>query len=144
MSKKHLKTAGTVLTLLSFILMFFSWIYAYSEGEVVSADITTSGFGLTEFSVWGVILLIVPVLVLGIMYSNLGNKVKTVMILCIYLLSQISFYFAVSIGMDWLREISTEYVRPQIFLLIHPIMLFASLLAFYLHCNTLTNCGDEY
>lgn len=135
MSKKTWKVIGTFLTVMTLILMFFPWISAYHSGEVENVNLTATGFGLTEFSVWGVILLIMPIIILATIYSRLNSKVKTVMILAIYLFSQISLYCAVSAGMEFLREVSTQYVRPQVWMLLHPVIIFLSLLSFYLSYN---------
>ena len=139
MNKKVFKISGTVFAILTFIILFFPWIYAYCEGKLVSADMTTTGFGLTEFSAWGTVTVLLPHLILGVAFSKLSEKTKTVFLLVLYLLGSISFYYATSIGMEWLREVSTEYVRPRGCLLLYPIFMFMSLLSFYLSYN-INNC----
>lgn len=135
MSKKELKTSGMVFTILTFISLLFPWVYAYYGEKFEKCDFTTTGFDMIEFSVWGVILILVPILVLGIMYGRLNEKEKTVSLLVLYLLGNISFYFAVSMGMDWLREASTGYIRLKGFALLYPIFLLGSMVMFYLYCN---------
>ena len=56
----------------------------------------------------------------------------------LYLLESISFYYATSIGIEWLREVSTEYVRPIGWLVLYPVFMFFSLLSFYLSYNANT------
>ena len=136
MSKKMFKTFGTTFAAIAFALLFFPWIYAYCEGELVSADMTTTGFGLACISAWGTVTFIIPLLILGVAFSKLSEKTKTVFLLGLYLLGSVSFYYATSIGMEWLREISTEYVRAEVSLFLYPLAMFLSLISFYLSYNT--------
>ena len=140
MSKKTFKISGTVFAILTFIILFFPWVYAYHSGEVECCDFTTTGFGLTEFSAWGTIIFILPILILGITCSKLGEKTKTMFLFGLYLLGSISFYYATSIGIEWLKEVSTEYVRPKSCMFLYPIFMFFSLLSFYFSYNT-KNCS---
>ena len=135
MRKKVFKISGTVFAILTFTILFSPWIYAYCEGKLVSADMTTTGFGLTEFSSWGTVIFILPLLILGVVFSKLSEKTKTVFLLGLYLLGSVSFYYATSIGMEWLRGVSTEYVRPKGWLFLYPVFMFFSLLSFYLSYN---------
>lgn len=135
MSKKNLKIAGTILAIFAFADLFLPWIYAYHNGDCISCDFTTSGVKLVELSVWGSVIVIVPILLAGVMYSRLSEKGKTLLLFALYILGSVGFYFAVSDGTVWLREVSTEYVELKRFAIWYPIFLFTSLLMFYLHCN---------
>lgn len=134
MSKKVFKISGTVFAILTFTVLFFPWIHGYCEAY------TTTGFGFTTISVWGRIIFILPIMILGLTFSKLSEKTKTIFLLGLYLLGGVSFYYTASIGIEWFRGIAEGYVRPNGLLFLYPVFMFLSLLLFYLSYNT-KNCS---
>ena len=134
MNTKHLKTAGAIssaLALISLALPVFKTVF--DGGETWAA--TFRGINLVEFSPWGIIVLLVPLILSGIGYSKLNDAAKTMLNMSAFLLGLVSLYNAIYAMREWVYSHATGYVYVYGSFIIYAVLLIISAVLFHICCN---------
>ena len=128
--KKTLKAIGIAFSLLciaSLTLPAFT---------VLSNDTTLRGFSLAEFSAWGAIIPVIPVILIEIMLCKLRDSTKTICIVILQLLAAVSLYCSHVSAYDWICKYERGYIRPHANDIIYAAMLILSCISFLISCNS--------
>ena len=139
MRKKIFKALATAFAVLSFASLALPLYDTYIGGTAVSAQITIRGLNLAEFSPWGGIIVLSPLLSAGAMYSKLTNNAKTLLLFAIGLLNAGCLCPANQAAKYWIYTQATGAVTDMPYLVLYASSLLVSLILFYLHCN----CSDK-
>jgi hypothetical protein len=137
MLKKHLKSFGVFLALVSLSSLFlpiFSTLI--TEGE--AWNMVVRGYNMVEFSTWGSVVLMLPIILIGLALSKLKNNTKTVMLFGLILLDGVALYNATAATHKWVLEQATGHVQVQPYYLIYALLLLLACVCVYIECNFLT------
>ena len=121
-----IKSKYTVITLvvLSIALCFF---------PVLSAEITTGeaytsvirGYNLLEFSAFGIVFLIAPMLVPTILYGCQSRAAKELELIALLLGSNVCYAHSIHNAWRWLNEIGAALIEVKMSMLLYPIAFIA-------------------
>jgi uncharacterized membrane protein len=134
MMKKIVKYSGiafALLSLLSLSLPVFST--RITDGE--ACGLVVKGYNLVEFSPWGGIVLLAPLVLLGLMLSKLKNTTKTVGLIILFALNGVALCASTSAAYKWMYDVSTEFVEPHMYHVIYAFLLFVAMVCFFAWCN---------
>lgn len=124
--------------------VIFSVVSLFSLGlPILSTNITdgeawnmvVKGYNMIEFSPFGSLVLMTPVLLIGLMFSKIKNSVKTVGILTLLLLDSFAMNCAYLDTYKWVEEQTTSYIKPYQNQIISCSLLFLAMICFYVDCN---------
>lgn len=138
MMKKIVKYSGiafALLSLLSLSLPVFST--QITDGE--ACDLMVKGYNLVEFSPWGGIVLLTPLVLLGLMLSKLKNATKTVGLIILFVLNGVALCASTSAAYKWMCDVSTGFVEPHMYHVIYALLLFVAMVCFFMWCNCSLN-----
>lgn len=134
MMKKIVKYSGitfAILSLLTLSLPVFST--RITDGE--ACDLVVNGYNLVEFSPWGGIVLLAPLLLLGLMLSKLRNTTKTIGLIVLFALNGVALCASTSAAYKWMCDVSTGFVEPYMYHVIYALLLFVAMICFFVWCN---------
>ena len=101
MSNKIIKPFGVIFALLTSLSLLFPLYKAtFNDGE--SMTVILRGYDLSEFSIWGVAVMFVPIVLIVAMLLKLKEKVKTVIVVSAFALGNASVYVANDSMYEWL------------------------------------------
>lgn len=132
--KKIFKFSAVVfsaLALLSLLLPFYS---TYLNGGE-SYDMVIRGYNAAEFSVWGGMLIVLPITLIGIMFGKFKNKFKQFCAAVLPVIVWVSFFYANDAMSAWVQNAATGYVKTTGFAIIYPLLMLSASIMFYLSCG---------
>lgn len=135
MVKNWIKRTITVLSVISFVLLLLPVFNVDADGT----EYVVRGINLTEFSVWGSIVLMIPLIILALLYSNMSVTQKTIGIMaiqCVHLIGVHSSFYETK---EWVEQISSHYVSPEPYLFSYTSLITLTLILFYLYNECLGN-----
>ena len=128
------KYGGIVLAILSVLslgLPLFSTTLATGE----AGRLVVRGYNLVEFSPWGGVAVMVPMVLLGLALSKLNRHVKTMGLLGLCVLTGFALCGAVTAAQTWVRSAADGFVKPHMCHWIYALLLFFATLCFYVENN---------
>lgn len=131
---KVLRVIGVVLALFSLLCLSFP-IFSTNITDGESWHMVVKGYNMVEFSPWGSIVLITPVLLVGLMLSKLKYNFKTIGIFSLLMLDCFALSSAYSATYKWVLQQATGYVHLHMNQLFYILALFLSCVCFYIGCN---------
>lgn len=134
--KRIFRFLCAVLALLSLASLSLPIYSTYiTDGE--ACDMVIKGYNLVEFSPWGGVVLLAPLVLLGLMLSKLKSSVKTIGLLGLLLLNSVALCGATSAAYSWITNIATGFVKPHMGHLIYALLLFLAMVCLWLLYNAL-------
>lgn len=124
------KWSGTLFALFTLISLAFPAYSTSADGTIL-----LRGINFTEFSPWGNLVVLIPLIILGIMFSNLGYKAKLVLNMLLCAFGAVSIHNANVAARVWIYEQATGFVRTYGTHIVYGILLLCSCLCFYFYCN---------
>lgn len=128
---KFLSISGIILSvsaLLSLVLPLFSF-------RILETEMIIRGYNVVEFSPWGSIVLVAPILLIGLMLSKLKYSFKTIGILSLLILDFFALSDAYSVSYTWALQETTNSVQPHAYHLFYALAFVLSGFCFYMECN---------
>ena len=108
--KKTAKIIGIIFAVLTTLSLFLP-IYKASFTDGESMTLLIRGYDLYEFSPWGIVTILVPFVLIATMFTRFGKKIKCAIVMCIFVLGNISVHIANISVRDWLYSNATGMVR---------------------------------
>ena len=137
MTKKTVKLLGAAMSIAALSTLALPIAHTVI-GYVESMDLTLRDINLIEFSFWGVLVILAPLLSIGTMYSKLCDKEKMIAIMSIFTIGMISLSCAIRAANTWLYDVATGYVQPISNQILYVVFFFAASLLFYFSCRMKT------
>lgn len=134
---KVLRVIGVVLALFSLLCLSFP-IFSTNLTDGESWHMGVRGYNMVEFSPWGSMVLIVPILFIGLMLSKLKYSFKTIGIFSLLMMDCFALSSAYSSTYKWVLQEATGYVHLHMNQLFYILALFLSCVCFYFECNYFT------
>lgn len=134
MSKKNMRVAGIVLSILALISLILP-IYGTNirEGEGWLVDLR--GYDVSEFSVWGIFVILMPIMTIGVMWSKLSDKSKFIITIALGAFGIVSVYLANSAVREWIYNIADGFVYVYGGLSVYVLLFALSAIFFCIFCN---------
>lgn len=131
--KKITKILGIFFAVLTALSMFFP-IYktTFTDGE--SMTLLLHGYDLYEFSGWGVLAMMVPILIIGIMFAKFDDKIRSALIMSMFVLGNVSVQNAKIAMQEWVYSEATEMVYSYGGLIFYSFLLLCSSVFCYIGC----------
>lgn len=140
MSKKWLKRIITGLSFGAFALLSLPIFKVSVDGT----EYVVRGLNLPEFSVWGCIVLVIPLIILALLYSHMTITQKTVGIIGVQCANIIGVHSSLYGAKKWVEEISSHYVSPKPYLFAYVALVTVTLIIFYLYNEYLGNSSFRH
>ena len=132
--RKVLKVIGVIFAAASILCLFLPiFSTRITEGEAWTMVI--KGYNMTEFSPWGSVVLISPLIFIGLLFSKVKNSMKTFVLLILLLIDSYALSNAYSATYKWVLEAATGYVQPHPNHLLYTLALLISSVCIYMVCN---------
>ena len=132
--EKVTKAVGVFSALLAMVALFGPIYNTYiAEGE--ACNIIVKGYNLVEFSPWGSVVLLAPLVLVALMLSKLNPAVKTVGALGLFLLTGVALSGSVASAHTWICGIATGFVEPQGHHLIYALFLIVAVACSWVSAN---------
>ena len=139
----NIKKTCLLLNLISYISLILP-VYSTMVDSKEGYELIIRGYNLVEFSVWGSLVLAIPVIVLAITYSNQDCSIKNLLLLATYLLSIAGFYNASIAADKWIRDVANGFVLCRPYQMISFVFMFASMICSFVYINKeFKNCDNE-
>ena len=136
--KKIVKHIGIVFALLSLLSLFLPMFSTrITDGEF--CNLVVKGYSLVEFSPWGGIVVLAPLVLLGLMLSKLRNTAQTVGLIVLFALNGVALCASTSAAYKWMCDVSAGFVEPCMYHVIYALLLFAAMVCFFVWCNCSLN-----
>ena len=129
-----MKYGGIVLAVLSLLtlgLPLFSTTLTVGE----AGRLVVRGYNLVEFSPWGGVAVVAPLVLLGLALSKLSRPVKTMGLLGLCVLTGFALCGAVAAAQTWVRSTADGFVEPHMSHLFYAALFFFATLCFYVENN---------
>lgn len=136
---KILKFMSITLTLFSLASLSLP-IYSTHITNGVACNLVIRGYNLVEFSSWGGIVVLAPLVLLGLMLSGLNNNIKTIGLLGLFILDGVALCCSTSAAYKWICEVSTTFVELHMNHLVYALLYFIAMICFYIINNA---CWEE-
>lgn len=133
-TQKTMKAVGVFSALLA-LATLFGPIYSTHIVGVESCNMVVKGYNLVEFSPWGSVVLLAPLVLIGLMLGKLKPTVKTVGALGLVLLDGVALSGAVAAAHTWISGVATGFVEPQSHHLIYAFFLLVATVCFWVSTN---------
>ena len=133
MSKKITKIIGIIFAVLAAVSLAFP-IYetTFTDGE--SMTLLLRGYDLYEFSAWGVVTILIPLLIVGIMLAKFDDRIKSALIMGTFIFGNVSVHSAKNAMREWIYGEATDMVYPFTGLFFYVVFLFCSSAFCYVYC----------
>lgn len=128
---KNMGVIFSVVSLLSLGLPILST--NITDGE--AWNMVVRGYNMIEFSPFGGVVVLTPVLLIGLMLSKLNNNLKTVGILTLLLFDGFATSSAYSATYKWVFEQATGNIKSRQNQIIYFSLLVLAMICFYVDCN---------
>lgn len=132
--KKIIKYSGITFALLS-LLSLSSPMFSTRITDGEACNLIVKGYNLVEFSPWGGIVLLTPLVLLGLMLSKLKSDIKAIGLLGLLILDGVALCGATSAAYSWITDIATGFVKPHMGHLIYALLLFLAMVCFFVSNN---------
>ncbi len=133
-----LKICGLTFALLSYIPLLFPVYKVRTAGET-GYDLIIRGFNLAEFSVWGGLLMIIPIILFALAYCGIGNRHKSIALMGICIFGVITVCYAGVPAKEWVKNAAEGYVRYRPYHIIGFVCMLASMACTFADCNRSTD-----
>ena len=140
MSKKWFKRIITGLSVGAFALLLLPIFMVSVDGT----EYVVRGLNLPEFSVWGCIVLMIPLIILALLYSHMTITQKSVGIIGIQCANLIGVHSSLYGAKEWVEEISSHYASPEPYLFAYAALVTVTLIIFYLYNEYLGNSSFRH
>lgn len=127
-----LKISSIVFILLSYGALACP-IYKTAIDGSESYDLIIRGLNFAEFSLWGCLMLVIPIVLIALTYCNIKNRWKSVVLVAIYILNTIVIYNASIAADKWIRDVATGFVLCRPYQLLYAISLLVSMVCLFVH-----------
>lgn len=94
--------------------------------EIVGGESYTAivrGYNLMEFSPWGVIPLMTPLLIFLIVFGKQSRAVKEAELLLLLVISMICYVHSFQLATEWLRSVGTSMIARDVGMALYPSSL---------------------
>lgn len=129
MSKKWFKRMITGSSIGAFALLLLPVFKVSVDGT----EYVVRGLNLPEFSMWGCIVLMIPLIILALLYSHMTITQKTVGIIGVQCANLIGVHSSLYGAKKWVEEISSHYASPEPYLFAYVALVSIILILFYLY-----------
>ncbi|MBR2043542.1 MAG: hypothetical protein IJ946_04310 [Clostridia bacterium] len=136
MVRKLFSVLAIILSLFAIASLFLP-IYSTNITDGEACNLIVKGYNLVEFSPWGGVMLLTPLVLLGLMLSKIKSSVKTIGLLGLLLLDSVALCGATSAAYSWITNIATGFVKPHMGHLIYALLLFLATVCLWLLYNVL-------
>lgn len=130
----NLKRIGIIIGFLTYGILLLP-MYETKIGGMESGNLIVRGYNLAEFSVWGCLILVLPILLLGIACCNIGNRWKNLMLMCFYMLNIVSLYFANTFAYEWVHSIAGGYVQFNLYMPVYALLMLGAVVCLFVYFN---------
>lgn len=131
--KKTTKIFGVIFATLTALSLFLPIYKAtFTDGE--SMTLLLRGYELYEFSAWGVVTMLAPLILIATMFTKFSKKTKCAMVVCAFVLGNISVHIANTSMRDWLYSNATGMVFPYDGLIFYSVFLLCALVFCFVDC----------
>ncbi len=134
MKNKILLFTGTLFSLFAWLSLYMTSIRTY-VGSATGWESCINGFDLIEYSPWGSIVVLIPLLTIACAFSKLGASGKTVMLTVLTVTANVSMYNACDTALEKLRQLTESRVIASANLCIYTAALMLSAISFYICFN---------
>ena len=133
MSKKITKIIAIIFAVLAAVSLTFP-IYetTFTDGE--SMTLLLRGYDLYEFSAWGVLAILLPLLIVCIMFSKFNDRIKSALILGTFVLGSISVQISNTAMRDWIYGEATGTVQHFGGLVTYVSFYFCAFVFCFIYC----------
>lgn len=129
-----LKIGSYIFALLSYVPLLLPMYKIRTDGET-GYDLILRGFNLAEFSVWGGLFLIIPIILCAIAYCNIKNSHKSIALMGICIFGVIALYCAGAPAQEWVKTAASGYVPYRPYHIIAFAGMLASMVCTFADCN---------
>lgn len=134
MIRKTFKYFSIVLSVFSLITLWFpAFSTRITDGE--SWNMVVRGYNLAEFSPWGSIVLLTPIVLILLVLSKLGNSLKTISLFTLCLIDGFALCDSLSKSYSWMTENTTGHVTVHGYQLIYAVLLLMAIIYLFIDCN---------
>ena len=140
--EKILKLIGVFSALLATATLFGPVYSTYlADGE--AGNVIVKGYNLVEFSSWGSVVLLVPLLLIGLMLGKLHPAVNTIGVLGLLLLNGVALSESVTAAHTWIAGVATGLVETHGHHWMYVLLLLVSAVCCWVASNvTVAEAGD--
>ena len=135
---KVLKISSIILVVLSALCLALPLFSTYiEEGE--SAKIVIHLYNLAELSPLGSIVLLTPIILLGLILSEMKNQIKTIGAMGLVMLDWVALSGSTSAAYSWITERSTGFVQGSAYEIIYALLILLAATCCYVSFNFCTD-----
>ncbi len=98
-------------------------IMSANSGGIESCTLIIRGYNLIEFSAWGIISVLSPIVVFAIVLGHQTTSGKETKLLLLGMASMVSYAHSVTAGREWLVSVGGSLIDYQVGMLLYPIGL---------------------
>ena len=132
--KNITRYGGMIFALLALLSLGLPVFSTYIS-DVESGMVVVCGYNMVEFSPWGSIVVILPLLTIGLALSKMNVRIKTAGLLGLLPVAGVAMHYAVESAHDWINTIATGFVQSHMGHLIYALCWLISAICFWLSSN---------
>ena len=134
MRRSIIRAAGIVFSVLAIISLILP-IYGtnITEGEGWLVDLR--GYDVPEFSLWGIFVILMPLVSIGVICSKLSEKAKLILTILSGILGIFGAYLANASAREWIYSVADGFVYTYGGLWFYGILFVCSSVLFCIFCN---------
>ena len=119
-----IKIAIPILLFTATLCAFLPLMSAYCGGDGESFTPVLRVINLAEFSAWGTVTVLSPIILAAIYYAELDRNAKTLSLIGIYMFSSVAYVEAVKRAHEWLDQVCTGFVEKYPAMILYPLVIF--------------------
>ena len=119
---KWYKTIMKLLCAAAFVLAVLP-LTSVEAGNGETCTLIIHGYNLMEFSPWGVVPLMAPILVLLILFGKQSKSAKEAELLLLLVASVVCYVHSFQLSTEWLRSVGTSIVTRYLTIGVHPMSI---------------------